>query len=160
MEKKSYNVVALDLLKMYKHGVGLHQGMRKADITEEELAICMGKNAELNTLVETKFNITAAQIQEKQDNTVSELEALRAKAVQLGVKNATIMGMDKLKLRIEEKEAEIAAQQQSDADNGDNTDEPDETGNAPDGDANPNAPAVDTTPDAGNAPDDDAGKAE
>lgn len=160
MEKKSYNVVALDLLKMYKQGVGLHQGMRKADITEEELAICMGKNAELNKLVETKFNITAAQIQEKQDNTVSELEALRAKAVQLGVKNATIMGMDKLKLRIEEKEAEIAAQQQTDADDGANTNEPDETGNAPDGDANPNAPAINTTPDAGNAPDGDAGKAE
>ncbi|MBQ8728740.1 MAG: hypothetical protein IJY77_00420, partial [Alphaproteobacteria bacterium] len=88
------------------------------------------------------------------------LEALRAKAVQLGVNNATIMGMDKLKLRIEEKEAEIAAQQQSDADNGDNTDKPDEAGNAPDGDANPNAPAVDTTPDAGNAPDGDAGKTE
>ncbi len=160
MEKKSYNVVALDLLKMYKQGVGLHQGMRKADITEEELAICMGKNAELNTLIETKFNITAAQIQEKQDNTVSELEALRTKAVQLGVKNATIMGMDKLKLRIEEKEAEIAAQQQSDVDNDTNTNEPDETGSTPDGDANPNAPAVNETPDAGNAPDGDAGKAE
>ena len=160
MEKKSYNVVALDLLKMYKHGVGLHQGMRKAGITEEELAICMGKNAELNTLIETKFNITVAQIQEKQDNTVSELEALRTKAVQLGVKNATIMGMDKLKLRIEEKEAEIAAQQQSDVDNDANTNEPDETGSTPDGDANPNAPAVNEAPDAGNAPDGDAGKAE
>ena len=164
MEKKSYNVVALDLLKMYKQGVGLHQGMRKADITEEELAICMGKNAELNTLVETKFNITAAQIQEKQDNTVSELEELRARAVQLGVKNATIMGMDKLKLRIEEKEAEIAAQQQLGSapasDNSVNTNEPDETGNAPDGDANPNAPAANGTPDAGNAPDGNVGAAE
>ena len=160
MEKKSYNVVALDLLKMYKQGVGLHQGMRKADITEEELAICMGKNAELNKLVETKFNITAAQIQEKQDNTVSELEALRTKAAQLGIKNAAITGMDKLKARIEEKEAEIAAQQQTDANDGANTNEPDETGKAPDGDANPHAPAINTTPDAGNAPDGDAGKAE
>lgn len=159
MEKKSYNVVALDLLKMYKQGVGLHQGMRKAGITEEELALCMDKNKELAKCVENKFNITVAQIQEKKDNSVSELDALREKAAKLGVKNSALMGAEKLKLRIEEKEAEIAANE-ADAGKTSETNNPDETGNTPDGDANPNAPANDTAPDAGNAPNGDVGAAE
>lgn len=107
--EKSYNIVAAELLNLIKQGYGITQAMRKIEITNAELVICLNKNAELARFCKDRFNIEADGLAVKTEQGEDEKAQLRARCEQLGLKPHTQAGVAKLKKMIEEKEAELAA---------------------------------------------------
>lgn len=107
--EKSYNIVAAELLDLIKQGYGITQAMRKIEITNAELVICLNKNAELARFCKDRFNIEADGLAVKTEQGEDEKAQLRARCEQLGLKPHTQAGVAKLKKMIEEKEAELAA---------------------------------------------------
>ena len=107
--EKSYNIVAAELLDLIKQGYGITQAMRKIEITNSELVICLNKNAELARFCKDRFNIEADGLAVKTEQGEDEKAQLRARCEQLGLKPHTQAGVAKLKKMIEEKEAELAA---------------------------------------------------
>lgn len=107
--EKSYNIVAAELLDLIKQGYGITQAMRKIEITNAELVICLNKNTELARFCKDRFNIEADGLAVKTEQGEDEKAQLRARCEQLGLKPHTQAGVAKLKKMIEEKEAELAA---------------------------------------------------
>ena len=107
--EKSYNIVAAELLNLIKQGYGITQAMRKIEITNAELVICLNKNAELARFCKDRFNIEADGLAVKTEQGEDEKAQLRARCEQLGLKPHPQAGVAKLKKMIEEKEAELAA---------------------------------------------------
>ena len=106
---KSYNIVATELLDLVKSGFGITQAMRKLDINNSDLVVCLNKNAALANVCKERFNITVDGLAVKTDKTDDEKAQLRARAEQLGLNPHSQLGVAKLKKLIEEKEAELAA---------------------------------------------------
>ncbi len=118
--EKSYNIVAAELLDLIKQGYGITQAMRKIEITNAELVICLNKNAELARFCKDRFNIEADGLAVKTEQGEDEKAQLRARCEQLGLKPHTQAGVAKLKKMIEEKEAELAAAADANTGNPDN----------------------------------------
>ena len=118
--EKSYNIVAAELLDLIKQGYGITQAMRKIEITNAELVICLNKNAELARFCKDRFNIEADGLAVKTEQGEDEKAQLRARCEQLGLKPHTQAGVAKLKKMIEEKEAELAAAVDANTGNPDN----------------------------------------
>lgn len=125
---KSYNIVATELLGLVKSGFGITQAMRKLDINNSDLVVCLNKNAALANICKEKFNITVDGLAVKTTKTDDEKAQLRARAEQLGLNPHSQLGVAKLKKLIEDKEAELAA--------------------AADANTNPGDPATPSDPDA------------
>lgn len=125
---KSYNIVATELLDLVKSGFGITQAMRKLDINNSDLVVCLNKNAALANICKEKFNITVDGLAVKTTKTDDEKAQLRARAEQLGLNPHSQLGVAKLKKLIEDKEAELAA--------------------AADTNTNPGDPATPSDPDA------------
>ena len=106
---KSYNIVAKELLDLVKSGYGITQAMRKLDINNSDLVVCLNKNTELASVCKDRFNVTVDGLALKTNQTDDEKAQLRARAEQLGLHPHSQLGVAKLKKMIEDKEAEIAA---------------------------------------------------
>ena len=107
--EKSYNIIAVELLGLFRCGYGLEQGCAKAQINMSELAICMRENTELNAIVCRRFDITVDKLENCPTMPTDDEIALREKARRLGIKYAGTMGVAKLKQAIEAAECPPAS---------------------------------------------------
>mgnify|MGYP006962822999 FL=1 len=94
------------ILELLDNGYGLIQMMEDPEvkINKEELIALMKDDEKLNKKLRKRFGdkFFEAEEPEQEEPSISEIDALKAEADALGIQYSAMIGVDKLRARIEE----------------------------------------------------------
>lgn len=97
------------ILELLDNGYGLIQMMEHPEvkINKEELIALMKDDEKLNKKLRKRFGdkffeVAPAEEPEQEEPNISEIDALKAEADALGIQYSAMIGVDKLRARIEE----------------------------------------------------------
>lgn len=94
------------ILELLDNGYGLIQMMEHPEvkINKEELIALMKDDEKLNKKLRKRFGdkFFEAEEPEQEEPSISEIDALKAEADALGIQYSAMIGVDKLRARIEE----------------------------------------------------------
>lgn len=92
------------ILELLDNGYGLIQMMEHPEvkINKEELIALMKDDEKLNKKLRKRFGDKFFEVAPAEEPNISEIDALKAEADALGIQYSAMIGVDKLRARIEE----------------------------------------------------------